>query len=207
MSFVNKVLRATRNRLYAVIVRALRHREMTSGLLRLVYKRWRSVEVGLYSYGCFDPARFRGSMTVGRYCSFAETCYRYDANHPLGFLSLHPYLYNVRLGVVAHEPISRTHCTIEDDVWVGHGAVILPGVRFIGRGAVIGAGAVVTRDVPRYSVSVGNPAIVARFRFDEETISLIESSKWWLLDRSQLEALMRQDLEFVFNPAKKRQPL
>ena len=53
--------------------------------------------------------------------------------------------------------------TIEDDVWVGAHAIILPGVR-VGRGSVIGAGAVVTRDVPPFSVAVGNPARVIRSR-------------------------------------------
>ena len=51
--------------------------------------------------------------------------------------------------------------TIEDEVWIGGGAILLPGVT-IGRGSVIGAGAVVTRDVPPYSVAVGNPARVIR---------------------------------------------
>jgi maltose O-acetyltransferase len=52
---------------------------------------------------------------------------------------------------------------IEDDVWIGAGATILPGVR-IGRGSIIGAGAVVPRDVPAWSVAVGNPARVVRDR-------------------------------------------
>ncbi len=52
---------------------------------------------------------------------------------------------------------------IEDDVWLGARAIVLPGVR-IGRGAVIGAGAIVTKDVPPYAVCVGNPARVVRFR-------------------------------------------
>jgi maltose O-acetyltransferase len=52
---------------------------------------------------------------------------------------------------------------IEDDVWIGARAVILPGVR-IGRGAIVGAGAIVTKDVPPYAVCVGNPARVLRYR-------------------------------------------
>lgn len=51
--------------------------------------------------------------------------------------------------------------TIEDEVWIGGGAVLLPGVT-IGKGSVIGAGAVVTRDIPPYSVAVGNPARVIK---------------------------------------------
>jgi acetyltransferase-like isoleucine patch superfamily enzyme len=58
---------------------------------------------------------------------------------------------------------------IEDDVWVGTRAIILHGVR-IGRGSIVGAGAVVTRNVPPYSIVGGVPARVIRFRWDVETI-------------------------------------
>jgi acetyltransferase-like isoleucine patch superfamily enzyme len=62
---------------------------------------------------------------------------------------------------------------IEDDVWIGYGAIILSGVR-IGRGAVIGAGAVVSEDVPCYAVMRGNPAVVAAYRFSPAEIELHE---------------------------------
>jgi maltose O-acetyltransferase len=56
---------------------------------------------------------------------------------------------------------------IEDDVWLGARVIILPGIR-IGKGAIIGAGAVVTKDVPPYAVCAGNPATVKRFRNDSK---------------------------------------
>ena len=52
---------------------------------------------------------------------------------------------------------------VEDDVWIGHGATIMPGVH-VGRGAVIGAGAVVKRDIPPYSIAVGIPARIIKYR-------------------------------------------
>lgn len=58
---------------------------------------------------------------------------------------------------VKNKLIKAQEIVIEDDAWIGAGAIILPGVR-IGRGAVIGAGAVVTRDIPEYSIAVGVPA-------------------------------------------------
>jgi acetyltransferase-like isoleucine patch superfamily enzyme len=58
---------------------------------------------------------------------------------------------------------------VEDDVWIGHGAIILSGLT-IGRGAVVAAGAVVTKDVPRYSIAAGNPAQVIKMRFSESQI-------------------------------------
>lgn len=54
---------------------------------------------------------------------------------------------------------------IEDDVWLGARVIVLPGIR-IGRGAVVGAGAIVTKDVPPYAVCVGNPARIVRYRND-----------------------------------------
>lgn len=59
--------------------------------------------------------------------------------------------------------------TIEDDVWIGARAIILKGVR-IGKGSVVGAGSVVTKDVPRYSIVAGSPAKVIKYRFTPEEI-------------------------------------
>lgn len=64
---------------------------------------------------------------------------------------------------VLHSPIVREAVVIEDDVDIGVGATILPGVR-IGRGAIVGAGAVVSREVPPYAVVTGVPARIQRFR-------------------------------------------
>jgi virginiamycin A acetyltransferase len=67
---------------------------------------------------------------------------------------------------------------VGNDVWIGNGATFLPGVR-VGDGAIIGANAVVTRDVAPYAVVGGNPARVLRFRFDDATIATLMSIAWW----------------------------
>ncbi|MGN7086403.1 DapH/DapD/GlmU-related protein, partial [Neisseria sp. P0001.S005] len=59
---------------------------------------------------------------------------------------------------------------IEDDVWIGRRAIIMGGVT-IGKGAVIGAGSVVTKDVPPYCVAAGNPAIVRKKLLDEQELA------------------------------------
>lgn len=59
---------------------------------------------------------------------------------------------------------------IEDDVWIGYGATVLSGVK-IGRGAIVAAGSIVTRDVPPYGIAVGNPAKVKKYRFTQEQIA------------------------------------
>jgi acetyltransferase-like isoleucine patch superfamily enzyme len=69
--------------------------------------------------------------------------------------------------------------SIGNDVWIGQNAIILPSVARIGDGAVIGAGAVVTKDVEPYSIVVGNPARLLRYRFSQETIVKLQESRWW----------------------------
>jgi acetyltransferase-like isoleucine patch superfamily enzyme len=63
---------------------------------------------------------------------------------------------------------------VEDDVWIGHGCVILSGVT-IGRGSVVAAGSVVTEDIPRYAISGGNPSRVLGYRFSKEEIEQHEA--------------------------------
>ncbi|MBR1892541.1 MAG: CatB-related O-acetyltransferase [Lachnospiraceae bacterium] len=67
---------------------------------------------------------------------------------------------------------------IGNDVWIGNHVRIMDGVT-IGNGAVVGTGAVVTKDLPPYSISVGVPAKVIKYRFDENTIEQLEKTKWW----------------------------
>lgn len=174
--------------------------EMESLWLREYFQRNYSISVGMYSYGCFDPKRFPRGMVIGRYCSFAQTCHFLGRNHGLDYLSLHPYLFNLALGLVDREVLELTRFVVEDDVWVGHNAIVLPSVRRIGRGAVIAAGAVVSRDVKPYEVVAGVPAKCMRKRFTEETIRGIEALEWWNWSRQELACKLRDDPELVYAP-------
>ena len=160
-------------------LRLLRRKQFTSLRLRSEYRRRYSVDVGLYSYGCFDERRVRGPVKIGRYCSFADTAHVINANHPVESGSTHPFFYDPQCGVVALRAVEDRMLVIEDDVWVGHNAVILPGCTYIGRGAVIGAGAIVTHDVPAYAIVGGIPARKLRDRFAHEIIETMERLRWW----------------------------
>ncbi|QMW22068.1 CatB-related O-acetyltransferase [Sandaracinobacteroides saxicola] len=186
---------------YQLKLRRLRRNEYESMPLRRWFARDFGVEVGLYSYGCFDRWRVPARTRIGRWCSFAPTARVVDANHLLGALSTHPFLYDPAFGVATTSHIDPPWLVIEDDVWLGHNVTVTPGCKFIGRGAVIGAGAVVTQDVPAYSIVAGLPAKPLRMRFDPGVIAAIEASRWWLLDRAGLAALVRRDPDLVYHPS------
>ncbi len=161
--------------------------EVYSKTLRAIYAKYHQIDVGLYSYGCFNLNNINAYTKVGRYCSFASGVCVFNANHPLEHMSLHPFFYNPKMGIVEKEMIHRRWLTIGHDVWFGRNSIITPAVKEIGNGAVIAAGAVVTKDVPAYSIVGGNPATILRYRFTESLIEKIESTKWWTKDIDELE--------------------
>ncbi|WBT07557.1 CatB-related O-acetyltransferase [Brevundimonas vesicularis] len=100
--------------------------------------------------------------------------------------------------VESHSPVKET--IIGNDVWIGAGAYIKSGVS-IGDGAIIGARAVVTRDVPPFSIMVGNPGKIIRHRLDEMLGREVQASQWWDFSPQQLDGCPfnrpKDALEFV----------
>lgn len=78
---------------------------------------------------------------------------------------------------------------IGNDVWIGQNVTFLPGVH-VGDGCIIGANSVVAKDIPPYSVVVGNPARVVRRRFDDEMIDLLEKLEWWNKTTNQIQKII-----------------
>jgi acetyltransferase-like isoleucine patch superfamily enzyme len=178
----------------------MRRRQFDNLKLRAYFRERHDIIVGLYSYGCFDRWRMPPPLRIGRYCSFANTVRVVDRNHPLEAMTTHPALYEQAFGVVDKDLDPPPPLIVEDDVWVGHNVLILPNCKFIGRGAVLGAGAVVTKNVEPYAVMVGNPARKLRDRFPPELVEALEKSRWWELDMPQLRELVRTRPEMVFHP-------
>jgi virginiamycin A acetyltransferase len=179
----------------------MRRREFDNLKLRRHFKKYYGIDVGLYSYGCFDRWRMPGPMKVGRYCSVARTVRSARGNHPIGALTTHPVLYERTFGVIDTDISLNDVLVIEDDVWIGHNVVILPGCKHIGRGAVIGAGAIVTKDVASYSVMAGNPARKLRDRFPPDLIEAVEESRWWELNLAELRKLVKSKPDAVYTPS------
>lgn len=154
----------------------------------LLHKEY-NITIGYGSYGgCFNFGNISGNVSFGNYCSVAKDVKIYRANHPLSEFTLHPILYNPVAGYVDSYKLQKDELSIGHDVWIGDNVIILPGVKAIGNGAVIGAGSVVTRDVEKYAVVAGNPAKVIKKRFPPEMIEKIEHSAWWLSAKEELIA-------------------
>jgi acetyltransferase-like isoleucine patch superfamily enzyme len=110
----------------------------------------------------------------------AYSCYGENhSTHPINYVSQSPYFYQKEWAKKDVKDISRAELMIGNDVWIGYGAIILPGCKRIGNGAVIGAGSVVTKDVEPYSIVGGNPAKVIKYRFSDEQQKMLEESEWW----------------------------
>jgi len=124
-------------------------------------------------------------LIIGKFCSIAcKAKFLFNsANHTLSSLSTYPFpLFFEEWGLekknVAESWDNKGDIIIGNDVWIGFEAVILAGVT-IGDGAIIGTHAVVTKDVPPYTIVGGIPAKPIKKRFDEDTISALLRIKWW----------------------------
>lgn len=155
--------------------------ELYASSLRRLFAECHHIVIGQASYGCFDKRfNFGSPFVVGNYCSIAEGVKSIPGNHPYGDVSTHPFFHVEKMGFCERiDEIDLGELTIGHDVWIGMNAMILPGCRNIGNGAIIGAGAVVTKDVPPYAIVVGNPATIKKFRFNDSEIKMLEESKWW----------------------------
>ena len=122
-------------------------------------------------------------LIIGKFCQIATGVefVMNGANHQMNAVSTFPF-YTMEGWEMAPPAISdlplKGDTIVGNDVWIGQNAVILPGVH-IGDGAIIGANSVVGRDIPPYTIVVGNPARETRKRFDDELIRLLLAFKWW----------------------------
>ncbi len=116
---------------------------------------------------------------IGKFCSISWNISITGNIHEYTNFSNHPFTKLSTFGYVAQkENLNNKHIYIGNDVWIGANSCILPGVK-IGNGAVIGAGAVVTKDVEPYAIVCGNPAKIIKYRFSKEIIDKLNIIEWW----------------------------
>lgn len=155
-----------------------------------------SIGIGTYiQYGCNLQ-----KCNIGRWCSIAPEVKIITGNHPTQkIVTTHPAFYSNKTHANMHfencvefedysyvDSEKKWFCEIGNDVWIGERALILNGIK-IGNGAIIGAGAIVTRDIPPYAVAVGVPAKVIKYRFTNDQIKKLEIIKWWENDMEWLK--------------------
>lgn len=179
-----------------------------------------NIEIGDYTiYNDFihDPKEFQKNnvlyhypinkdrLIIGKFCSIAcgAKFLFNSANHKMASLSTYTFpLFFEEWGLkkenVAQAWDQKGDIMIGNDVWIGYEAVILSGVT-IGDGAVIGCRAVVTKDIPPYTIVGGVPAKPIRKRFDEETIKELQKIEWWDWPEDKIagkiQAIQAGDLE------------
>lgn len=136
----------------------------------------RSVRVGRGTYGELDVRHFGNpneQVVIGNYCSIGPECvFMTGGEHSYDGLSTYPF--RAKLGLVDNESVTRGPIVLEDDVWLGFRSIIMSGVT-IGKGAVVAAGAVVTKDVPPYAIVGGVPAEVIKYRFSDAVMEEAKS--------------------------------
>ena len=153
------------------------------------------MEIGEYTYASdFDPPEPGGwaarlapylfdfaadRLVLGKFCQIAHGV-RFigaSANHATRGITTFPFAVLDPETMLGYQP-DRRDIVVGHDVWLGYGAMVMPGTR-IGNGVIVGAGSVVRGDVPDYTVVAGNPAHVVRRRFTDDEIATLNRIAWW----------------------------
>jgi acetyltransferase-like isoleucine patch superfamily enzyme len=157
------------------------------------FTRFLNSSIGKYSY--IGPNSRIESSDIGAFCSISWDCQIGLNSHSLSHISTSPIFLESKNGTgtswIASDiniPFKR-RTRIGNDVWIGARATILAGIQ-VGDGAVIGTAAVVTKDVPAYSIAAGNPARVIRERFDESIVNRLKELRWWELEDTKLRVAL-----------------
>ncbi len=159
--------------------------------------------------GCINRSRIGGysnlgfgsyiaDSIVGRYCNFGARVSIGGYEHPQNWLGITAYQWGksteslvsaaTQVLLETHPPPCQMTTVIGSDVWIGDNTVVKRGVT-IGSGAIIGAGSVVTKDVPPFAVVIGVPARVLRFRFEPILRQQLLAERWWEMELEELADL------------------
>jgi virginiamycin A acetyltransferase len=130
-------------------------------------------------------------LTIGRFCQIAHGAkfITSSANHRMEGFSTYPFAMFNPVTLMAYLDTPPKDTVVGNDVWIGFGATIMPGVT-IGDGVIIASSAVVTKDVPAYTIVGGNPARPIRQRFADEVVEELLALRWWDWPADEIEKNM-----------------
>ena len=147
-----------------------------------------NVSVGHGSYGELNVVDFGGDrrLIIKNFVSIAQNVtFLLNAEHYVDRISTYPFKVK-ELQIQKSESFGKQDIIIDDDVWIGYGATVMSGVH-IGQGAIVAAGAVVTKDIPPYAVVGGVPAKVIKYRFDDEMVKELLKIDYEKLSTDKIE--------------------
>lgn len=147
-------------------------------LRRLLWRRY-GIRAEAFSYGAFhQPGAAEPGVTIGRFASISRDV-RWGLAHPMNHVALSHVFADPAYRFTDAWPFARPTLQICADAWIGAHVVITSGCRRIGIGAAVGAGSVVTHDVPDFAIVYGAPARIARYRFADDVQQAVLASRWW----------------------------
>ncbi len=152
----------------------------------LVYSLTNFTNLSLGGYSYLSPLCEVFNLTIGNYCSIARG-FIVGLSHPMDLLTANPIAWRPFIperNFPGHTNHDYKHSFIGNDVWIGANVILKEGLT-IGDGCIIGAGSVITKDIPPYSIAVGNPCRVIRPRFDDKFLSRVIKSEWFNYDWSE----------------------
>ena len=159
--------------------------------------------LGKYSY--ISQYSIVNKTKIGKFCSIANGCYigLWEHNTDVSTHSFYLYEHSGEF-VQGYKNYKKDNIEtiIGNDVWVGANVVVKKGV-VVHDGAIIGASAVVTKDVPAYSIVVGNPARVIKYRYKKSDIEWLLEIKWWNFPKKRLKKMIAKGAFDDFNLFKK----
>lgn len=133
-----------------------------------------------------------GILEIGSYCALGVDIKIILSNHNYCYPSMQYTFYRNNFKEMPYQQ-QKQKTIIENDVWIGDNVIILPGVT-IGTGAILAAGAIISKDVLPYAIVGGSPAKIIKYRFDEKIIKTLLDSKWW----EWSEEKIKRNKEFFF---------
>jgi acetyltransferase-like isoleucine patch superfamily enzyme len=160
-----------------------------------IYRNCQIFKSNIDAYSYIAPNSSIVFSKIGKFCSIGKDTSIGLGKHTINTISSSPIFYSKKNAIriswtskINSEEFNEV--IIGNDVWIGTKAIIMGGIT-IGNGVIIGAGSIVTKDLPDYSIAVGIPAKVIKYRFDKPIIDKLKEINWWDLPEEKLKEKIR----------------